>query len=1031
MTEENMKSLILWHRRLCHPSHKRLIETIKMSSDIDLDLSDIEPVPCTACDRAKIIKIPSTDPQERAKYVGEIVWCDLGSVKPIAISGGKFFSLIVDDYSRCKSIDILMAKDEVQEALIFYMDYVSARLEALPPDKKGMRRIIRILRIDGGREFGMSLIEKYCKEKAIELVISSPHNQYQNAVPERAIQFIQNEARACSIQMRIPSCFWDRVLRAVVHTINRTQQSSVTGLSPVECFERGLMPERKFSLTHNHLRVLGARCTVLIDENHRIKGEKLDAHGAKGVFLGYQGTHNYVVWLLEGGRFMTTPHVTVYEDTAEPGEPPDPRDIVRSLPQHVQRRLRRRPRQKGVGVKNKDDNVVSEDDTDEEKNQVKRKPGRPKKTVPKPYVCDAPEDDPIITEEARSLPLNQEGDDQYTYSFDYQPRFKDDDHGFYGGSISFGDSASAARQAYEYEMVSYMLEEENDDLFGKVDEVDFALKELSPTYRLMSTLSETDPTFKEAMEGPERDLWIKAIFAEIKENLDRGSFEFVTTEQALHGHLIDAKWVLKEKFTSTGELEKRKARICARGFTQRKGIDYTETAASTARAVHWRMLMALAASLGWHILQIDFIAAYLNGKLKEVIFMKQFPMLKEYFDVYPDMKEKLKYFPESVIRLLNPLYGLKQAGAAWQERVREILAKRGFHPLVTDDAIYLNPDTGDVIASYVDDFLLFGPNKERLQEIARDIAKDVAIKDLGAADWFLGVRIIRSADDGDVRLDQQQYIEKSLMIMGLDELKPEPTPFVKDHMKFAERYNGLAEKEDIFEFASTVGRYNFSSCISRPDTAFATSTWARFMSNPSPKQQQSIKRLSRYLRGTSNLSIRYRKLDSNHPHYKYNALGLHGAVDSSFADDLTTGGSTTGYVFFMAGAPIAWSSKLQSVVTRCTSEAEYVALGAAAAEAAGIRNFLEELGVMPPGPITILEDNTGARKWAEETAMSRKKRHIRVEYHYIRQEVRDNKVKVEYVESKQNPADGLTKPLDHTDFARFVENLGMERINRA
>lgn len=115
------------------------------------------------------------------------------------------------------------------------------------------------------------------------------------------------------------------------------------------------------------------------------------------------------------------------------------------------------------------------------------------------------------------------------------------------------------------------------------------------------------------------------------------------------------------------------------------------------------MLIALAASLKWHILRIE-----------EVIFIKYSLNIGNYFDAYPDMKEKTKYFPETVIRLMNPLYGLKKAGTAWRERVGEILAKRGFHPLVTDDVIYLDPDTGDVIASYVHDFRLFGPAKQPL-----------------------------------------------------------------------------------------------------------------------------------------------------------------------------------------------------------------------------------------------------------------------------------------------------------------------------
>lgn len=409
--------------------------------------------------------------------------------------------------------------------------------------------------------------------------------------------------------------------------------------------------------------------------------------------------------------------------------------------------------------------------------------------------------------------------------------------------------------------------------------------------------------------------------------------------------------------------------------------------------------------------------------------MKMFLMLKEYFEAYLEEMEKCKYDPDYIIRLMNPLYGFKQVGAAWQKRVRAILKELGFVPLISDDTIYINHETGDVIASYVDDFLLFGSDLKRLQELAKAIAFETPITDLGAADWFLGVRIVRSADDGDVRLDQQQYIDKSLKSTGYHDVNPTHTPFVTDHKKKAvRREKGNAIKEETFEYASLVGRFNFSSCISRLDTAYATSIWARFMSNPSLDHQECIKRLSRYLKGTSDMSIRYRKLEKKHSYYKYNSLGLFGAVDLSFSDCIDTGKSTTGYVFFMAGSPIAWLSKLQTIVARHTTEAEYVAFGAAAAEAAGIRNFLTELGVMPDGPITLLEDNTGALKWAEEIAMLKKKRYIRVDYHYIRQEVDEGNVRVEYVPSSENLADGFTKALERGPYKEFVRMLGFEKI---
>ncbi|RYP05916.1 hypothetical protein DL765_009679 [Monosporascus sp. GIB2] len=488
MTDEVMKKIILWHRRLCHPSTERLIWTIKRSTGIDLD------------------------PAMRATYVGEIIWCDVGAVKPVSIENNGYFGLITDDLSRYREYYSFRTKDEVQESLCTYITRIIKRLETLPTDTEGRKRMVQILRLDGGKEFGVTKIENFCAVEGIELVISS---------------------------------------------------------------------------THNHA-----------DEDT-----------------------NMLLGPCDGG--------------------------------YNAHRLRHRQKQQGVGVKNKDHNVVSGDDTDQETKQIKRKRGRPKKTVPELYALEAPDEAPELMRELK-LALTQEGDDldgcdPYPYPFHFHPLLTD-----------------------------------ADDEDG---------------YRLG------------------------------------------------HGHLVGAKWVLKKKYTSTGKLEKYKARICAREFTQRKGIDYNETAASTARAVHWRILMALTTALGWYILQIDFIAAYLNGHLKEDIYIKQFPMLKKYFDTYPKDREAHRFCPKKVIKLMNPLYCLKQAGAAC---------------------------------------------------IANGIAEDVPIKDLGDANWYLGVRIVRSSPTGDVRLDQQQYIEKSLKSLGLDAMRKQPTPFVKDYLQHAVRYEGVASKEDTY-----------------------------------------------------------------------------------------------------------------------------------------------------------------------------------------------------------------------------------------
>ena len=118
-------------------------------------------------------------------------------------------------------------------------------------------------------------------------------------------------------------------------------------------------------------------------------------------------------------------------------------------------------------------------------------------------------------------------------------------------------------------------------------------------------------------------------------------------------------------------------------------------------------------------------------------------------------------------------------------------------------------------------------------------------------------------------------------------------------------------------------------------------------------------------------------------------------------------------------------TKLQSTVSTLTCEAEYAAMFEAIKDCSWIRNFLTVLELMPDGPIPILEDNTGAIKWAKDDGISSGRRHVRIEYHYIVQEVRCGNVEIQYIASDQNPADGFTKPLTTDSFQRFTKHLGL------
>ena len=138
-------------------------------------------------------------------------------------------------------------------------------------------------------------------------------------------------------------------------------------------------------------------------------------------------------------------------------------------------------------------------------------------------------------------------------------------------------------------------------------------------------------------------------------------------------------------------------------------------------------------------------------------------------------------------------------------------------------------------------------------------------------------------------------------------------------------------------------------------------------------------------------------------------------VDASFASDEDTRRSTTGYVFKISGGPVSWQSRMQTSVALSSMESEYMAASAAAQEAIWLNRLLEELGFRMPKPITIYEDNKAAILFSDHPGDHRRSKHIDTRKYFIREAVINGEIKLEYIPTLDQLADGLTKalPPDH------------------
>jgi len=190
----------------------------------------------------------------------------------------------------------------------------------------------------------------------------------------------------------------------------------------------------------------------------------------------------------------------------------------------------------------------------------------------------------------------------------------------------------------------------------------------------------------------------------------------------------------------------------------------------------------------------------------------------------------------------------------------------------------------------------------------------------------------------------------------------------------------------------------------------------RFQANPKETHLQAVKRIFKYLQGTQNYGLWYpRDID----------LTLHAYIDADWAGSVDGKKSTSGGAFFMGSKLVSWFSKKQSSIALSTAEAEYVAATSCCTQFLWMMQTLQDFQITCTPPIPILCDNKSAISISKNLVMHSKTKHISIKYHFLREQVLEQKVKLEYVPSKEQVADILTKPVPRETFEYLRQKLGV------
>jgi hypothetical protein len=228
----------------------------------------------------------------------------------------------------------------------------------------------------------------------------------------------------------------------------------------------------------------------------------------------------------------------------------------------------------------------------------------------------------------------------------------------------------------------------------------------------------------DALREPE---WYAAMSAEFDALSQIKTWTLVPRPPGVN--IVGSKWIFKTKHHPDGSVDKHKARLVARGFTQQHGIDYGDTFSPVVKSATVRLVLSLAVSHGWSLRQVDVSNAFLHGFLSEDVYMQQ-----------PPGFEDCRY-PSHVCKLQRSIYGLKQSPRAWYARLSERLYQLGFISSKADMSLFIFSQ-GDVcihMLVYVDDIIIARSTSVVVDRLVQSLSESFPIKDMGKLDYFLGL----------------------------------------------------------------------------------------------------------------------------------------------------------------------------------------------------------------------------------------------------------------------------------------------------
>ncbi|KAD7116530.1 hypothetical protein E3N88_03798 [Mikania micrantha] len=819
---------------------------------------------------------------------------------------------------------------------------------------------LKQVQTDWGGEFRS--LSSFFQSLGILHRLSCPHTSEQNGVVERRHRHVVETGLTLLAQSHVPPHFWQFAYDTAVYLINRMPSRSNSSLSPFQHLS-------KHPPDYSFLRVFGSQCFPHL---RPYNAHKMEFRSTPCVFLGYSSQHHgYRCLDPETDRIYIARHVCFNElcfpfkslqPSHKPGLPPslDPYTSVYPTPPLL-------------------DDLLDQ---------------TPPVTSPQPPHPDVPANTAAVIPDPPSPPSSPPPTLHTYHRRHKQPASVQPPNTTATIAPPSESTAPSNTQSVQHTRPSNLRQNP---------------KKTTP-YNISSFVSSTtDPdtepaTFTIANNFPQ---WRHAMAEEYSALMRNGTWSLVPRVPG--SNVVDRKWVYKIKRDQQGHIQRYKARLCAKGFRQQQGIDYSDTFSPVVKATTIRLVLSLAVTQQWPLRQLDIQNAFLHGDLQETVYLQQ----------PPGFVDPAK--PDHVCLLHKSLYGLKQAPRAWFHQLSTTLHKLGFQGSKTDPSLFVYSSGGTLLYMlvYVDDIVLTGNNPQVIDTVVQQLGHSFPVQDMGRLSYFLGVEVLQKGPD--ILLSQQKYILELLQKAGLTDSKPLSSP-ISTSANLA--LGDSPPFDNPARYRQVVGALQYAT-LSRPDISYAVNKVCQFMHFPTTNHWSTVKRILRYLKGTISYGLLVQQNSSPVLHAYADATfnTLTAFTDADWAGCPDDRRSTGGYAIYLGTNLVSWSARKQKTVSRSSTESEYKALADAVAELTWLQTLLQELHVPIQTVPTLWCDNLGATYLSANPVFHARTKHVEVDFHFVREKVAKRQLSVQFISTDDQIADVFTKPLPSQRFPNLRSKL--------